>query len=234
VKLPSAHDKLMHACKHLAHLDDAVNTFRASDSNIGTFKFDAHSQSAVFEMPFTNPPTEVALIFGDLAHCLRASLDHAAAELTRGKIDPLKVHFPFAKEFQSFNGVLKKYLSSCAAEVVDAVRDEVRPFLINTETGEQGNVRLWTMSHFDNTDKHRQIILSWTKAKWRLGGASVRRAGNSNETGTSTIEANGNISTEVEILIGEEGHYKGSPIIDVAQDLIEVTAETLNTLERVA
>ena len=99
-------------------------------------------------------PPHLPAALGDAIHNLRTALDIMACDMVRlntGKEDVSGVYFPFARDAEGLEVLMKKRRTHDAGEhVVNLVR-ELRPFV-------GGNIALRRVHDLDVLDKHTSII----------------------------------------------------------------------------
>lgn len=188
-------------------------------------------------------PEFFALVIGDAAHNLRASLDYWAASLLRvakGTARDTRCYFPFygkGQSCESHRGY--KTIEKAVPAAAKFIRDHIKP-------GFDHNFRLWSVTELDNIDKHNFILPTVTVASVSKINARI---------GTTTFEdctvggnANGPINmfriglgipitigdqfeTSVEITFAEGGLFENEPVIPTLRNLSEIVTQTLDALE---
>lgn len=146
--------KIERAGKHLADLIDSIQAFHDSDPYTIIREPDPEGGWRARLDPWPEIPVEIALIFGDLVHNLRASLDILVCDLVRHH-RPQDLHdrsgFPFATD-------AKRLVREVVPHKVKGVRNDAQKAIIRLKPYEGGNEALWQLHRLDILDKHRLIL----------------------------------------------------------------------------
>lgn len=97
-------------------------------------------------------PSRIRLMFSDICHSARASLEYLACGLTRanGAAPTRWTGFPFGTDLANFNSLLQSKVPDISAEA----RDEISAF----KPYKGGNDFLYTLHEVNRTDKHLDLV----------------------------------------------------------------------------
>ena len=160
----SARAKLRRAQIHLKQAQ-AIYTAYVDDNPYTTFRdMDSDGWHRIGIATIKAWPPELALVLGDAANCLRASLDHLAFACVIGKPNPKEekaIEFPIlntTQQFQSTMGKLSKWLSPSALPLFEEFQPGPSP--------KSPDVRyLEILREVNNRDKHRALSIIYGLAK---------------------------------------------------------------------
>jgi hypothetical protein len=110
------------------------------------------SRSAYSVTIAREPPIQLGLIAGDIAHCLRSALDLLAWQLVwRSGAEPSRdTAFPISTSEESLERTIEWRLRGALPEAKRAVRE--------TKPHRGGNAVLWALHELDIEDKHRVVL----------------------------------------------------------------------------
>jgi len=152
--------KLERAESHLAELDREIARYAARDPYVAVREIHCELHPACWRFTLQvrhEPDRGLAMIAGDAVHNMRTALDHIAAALVpsdhrRDAAYPIGLE-DNPKTREGF----QKRLRGADPEAMTIIR-ETQPYLLPTET-ERRRHGLAVISHLDNLDKHRQLML---------------------------------------------------------------------------
>jgi len=156
-RLALARLKIERADKHIDDLKAAVRSFFDSGPYLIGHKHDPHTRKLVYYIASVQPvPVAIALILGDILHCLRDALDHLAQQLYligTGNANSYrdKTSFLIAKSAKDFKAGLAGKVEGMRKDAIDAI-SALEPY-----PGGKG-ADLFTFHRMNNIDKHRLII----------------------------------------------------------------------------
>lgn len=149
--------KIERADKHIDELKVAIRVFLDSQPyKVGT-KRNPQTRQLIYYLTRVEPvPVSVALVTGDILHCLRDALDHLAQQLylvgsagAKGYRD--QTSFPIAQSPKKLKAGFAGKVEGMRKDAVEAIR-ALEPY-----AGGKGD-DLWTLHRLNNIDKHRLII----------------------------------------------------------------------------
>lgn len=248
-KFPNSRLKIDRAYTHIHELEQLIAWYCAPDLHSPILQHDAagHSKMVLQSEPI---PPQTALIVGDAIHCLRAALDHAAYTMTTGKVKKEFISFPFGKDRASLEGLINGgNISVAGPAVTKAIVEQIKPYLIDENTGEQGNPALWAMNKLDNIDKHREILLATAEVETHIESLTFppqyNIAVHNNTFGSVAgqhheiinidipiLHAQG--TTTVEIVFNEPEFFPGESVLPTLLQLAELTTGAIDILEPLA
>jgi hypothetical protein len=243
---PGARLKVDRAYTHIDELQALSDWYCVPDLHLPSFESNTATGAGQIFLQSEPIPPQTALIIGDAIHCLRAALDHAAFDLTKGKAQKEFISFPFGKSLESLKATIKGgQIQVAGPAVIDAIIDEIRPYLIDEDTGEHGNAPLWKLNKLDNIDKHREVLLALSKVHTKIESLRftnpsiivqdvtiITPGGYQGAVmGISGSITNGHGTTSVEIVFDEPEFFSGEPVIPTLHQLAELTASALDILE---
>lgn len=237
--------KIERANEHIAELENLIADFGSRDPYrlIAEFKMvdafesyagtipahQAYHYRIVNSLPL---PKKIGVIFGDVIHNLRASLDYIAYGIVKKcDGDTENCHFPFAKDFQSLSG---------RVQIMFPDAPEIKDKFLCLETCEGGKGdSLWRMNRLDNFDKHRTLLVHEFITSFVGGGVipgelvmagirgSNRHPGGSILVSTTKFLPDNDATLAFEVVISEE-FFRDESLI---QKLKFLSAETVSALE---
>jgi hypothetical protein len=149
---------------HILQLQDAINAYAVPDKHTVTLEFDAGTGTNKAILHSEPMPPSFSLGFGDAIHNLRAALDYAIFEILHPTAPPGEktfINFPFDEKKSDLAKKLgKQPICRLNEETKALILNDIKPYRIDEDTGEKGNVPLWAMNKIDNIDKHRRALLS--------------------------------------------------------------------------
>lgn len=154
--LAGVHSRLAWAQHHIGHLRSLVDAY----ANLPPFEIsdepspDGHWRVQRARLT-VEPPSEISLALGDVAHQLRAALDNAVCALrTRG---PNRYcQFPITQNEKAFESAARRQLQGLSPELIDVVRS-VQTF--DEHLGFWFGPRLAILDEVAQHDRHRAILL---------------------------------------------------------------------------
>ena len=149
--------KIERADKHIDDLKGALSAFFGSNPYKVMAKRDPQTRKMIYYLASIEPvPVDIALITGDIVHCLRDALDHLAQQLylvgtgnANGFRD--KTSFPIMPSAKEFKTGLERKVEGMRQDAIDAIR-RIEPY----PTGKGAD--LYTFHRLNNIDKHRIIV----------------------------------------------------------------------------
>lgn len=151
--------KMERAAGHYSALSAAIETYLAIPPYLRDETMAGDFVSVRAEAT-TQPPVELALIFGDMVQNLRSALDHMAWAFARTvKSEPSKrTQFPiFRNRPEDF---------ACEPQVhhipepVRAIMEQMQPYATEDAIGHDIGQQLLTLAELSNRDKHRVLLLA--------------------------------------------------------------------------
>jgi len=179
--LDGARLKLARAHHHLEELDQQVVAFleaqpppvelTAESGALGDRRFSRLRVGAVRQ-----PPAELGVIVGDIAHNARSALDYVVYELARHETsqdDPNNTQFPIVRDRAQYAPVARRLLGQLAAWQQEVI-ERLQPFQRDPDARQHP---LAVLNWISNRDKHRLLHttvaqISGTQA--RLYGTGVQ------------------------------------------------------------
>jgi hypothetical protein len=149
--------KIERANKHIDDLQAEIRFFLDSNPYKIETKRNPDTRQMIYYVVSADPvPANIALIIGDILHCLRDALDHLAQQLylvgtgdTKGYGD--HIGFPIVSRAKDFKSCLLGKVQDMGKNAINAIR-ALEPY-----PGGQG-ADLWTFHRLNNIDKHRLIV----------------------------------------------------------------------------
>lgn len=151
--------KVDRAKRHLSELQAVRDAFlqrkpppylidRKPDSRAGYERFDVYFMSKIDPVP-----DEVCLVFGDVIHNLRASLDHLACQLVEvaGRSASDQTAFPIFKSTRIDESSFSRRVNGMS----DAAKEKIRS--MQPYKNGEGHY-LWVLHKLDIADKHHKIL----------------------------------------------------------------------------
>lgn len=240
---PAARLKIDRAYTHIAEMQALCDWYCAPQLHTMTVQENAPgSEIGLQSEPL---PPQAALIFGDAVHSLRSALDHAAFALTAGKSRKNSISFPFGKSLVSLKATVKGGdIKVASPAVLDAILKEIRPYLIDEDTGEPGNAPLWMLNKLDNIDKHREVLLTTSVVQTHIkrldfdanivfqDNVFISDGGHQGAImGLPGMPVQGQYTTTVDIIINEPDFFHGEPVVPTLHQLAQLTTSALDILE---
>src|SRR5579862_9890522 len=150
VRLDSARSKIERAKKHIFDLDELIGNF--CDSNPYTILAKPHP---IPEIRYTTlyldridaVPESINLTIGDVIHCLRSALDHAAYNLVlaNGRKCAEHVYFPICDPSE-------KFTSSIHGRKIKGMTPGAKNFIRSVQPHITGDNTLWHIHRLDIID----------------------------------------------------------------------------------
>lgn len=244
----SARLKIERAYEHIEEFEALAGWYCVPSLHSAVSEYDPATGSSKIILKSEPLPPHAPLIFGDVIHCLRAALDHAAYDLTHGKTDKNFISFPFGETRESLKATMKGGKIRVAGEAAtNAILNDIRPYRIDEATNEPGNVALWMLNKIDNIDKHRTLLLATSQLTMSASRIRMHPRSNINIQNVTLISEGGGSndmmqiggeimqidgSTSVQIIISEPDFFKGEPVIPTLRQLSQFTTQTVEILER--
>jgi hypothetical protein len=154
---PNYQGRLDWASQHLQSLEAEERVWRESNPCRVWAEFDLQSSKyVVFAEAVRPPPTEFALIVGDVLHNLRATLDNLVYELAVAHTgSPLPRSIERASQFPIFRHE-SDFLSK-GKDMVGGIHPDAQALIEGQQPYKRGNENstLLVLSQLSNTDKHR-------------------------------------------------------------------------------
>jgi hypothetical protein len=172
--LSGALAKIERAKKHVGDLESVVAAFLKSDPyGVGFKKYADASQSGYYITRVAAPPTDIALIAGDVLQNLRSALDYFAFQVVakgvNGPFKPWEVEYPIADSAAEYPNLRKGKVKGAQQDAIDAI-NTTKPYL-------GGNDALWRLHKLANVDRHRLLITVGSAFRsLDLGGYTIRMA----------------------------------------------------------
>jgi hypothetical protein len=154
--LASSWAKYNRAAEHYRDLTAVARELLSLSSEQGTLKLVPAGQGVAELVSIVPPvPLWVSCLVGDVAHCLRTALDHAAwslAQRNRWLGNANEIQFPFVATATEFQRKLEALLRRYGRDAVTLL-EQLQPY----RDGQSG--LLW-LQDIDNADKHQSVVLT--------------------------------------------------------------------------
>lgn len=242
--LSSAKMKVEWAKAHIGDLHRLIASYAHPDNHTIVMKVDPASVTDKAFLKSEPVPSNFRMHFGDIVHNLRTALDHVAYVFLEGKVPEGERHFPFRETRASLKSTLDKgKVNAADAAVKKFILETLKPYRIDEDTGEEGNIALWAVNKLDNIDKHRKLLV--TAAVSGIRFEKIRYVENivfSDNVFIAPVGEDGQIfhiprghilhaeyAPLVQIRIGEAGVFTGEPLLETLIHLFEAVSKAVES-----
>jgi hypothetical protein len=158
--------KLKRAEKHIGDLKIALDAFHEKHRDFIGRKIDADGDEIVYVKYVPAVPLPISGIAGDILQNLRSTLDHLAFSIVTSKrssrltVSLKEIYFPVCAS-------MNEYLASPRRGVIERASSEAVKRIDALKPYKGGNDALWHLVRLNNIDKHRLLLTTAMKYKYR-------------------------------------------------------------------